>query len=145
MKPRTKVVWQLLTFLGIPAAVLLLPLVVGIWLPDVFVDHTHVLAEANSPEGHRFRVEQYWNHVDFYTTNLLVIHPNGTVTTHLIDADDSKCWSVPLVVDERRRTVAIILNDDWVCETGWDDRTPVFLEPVSNPYAATKRGGGTRP
>ncbi|HEX2853384.1 MAG TPA: hypothetical protein VHO24_09105 [Opitutaceae bacterium] len=133
MKPRTKAVWQILACVAVPAAVLLLPLLIGIWLPDVFIDRTYVLAEAASSDGTQFRVEQFWNHTDFYTTNLQVIYPEGAVTTHPLDFDDDKSWSVPLVIDEKRRTVTIGIGENWFVEKAWDNRTPSYTEPYRKP------------
>jgi len=40
------------------AGVILIPLAVGIWLPDVFIDQEHILAEQQLASGHSFRVIQ---------------------------------------------------------------------------------------
>jgi hypothetical protein len=34
---------------------------IGIWLPDVFIDRTHILAQERSSSGHLFQVTQYWS------------------------------------------------------------------------------------
>lgn len=133
MKPRTKIVLQIVAFVAGPVVLMLLPLFVGVWLPDVFVDRVYVLAEAKSSDGTQFRVEQFWNHGDFYTTNLLVTYPDGTVTSDTLDWDDAKRWSIPLVVDEKRRTVTIDLNGDWFVEKAWDDRSKTHTPRSQKP------------
>ena len=42
-----------------------LPLLIGVWLPDVISAQEHTLAEQRLASGHTFRVVQYWNRVDF--------------------------------------------------------------------------------
>lgn len=68
------------TLLG---AVLGLPLIIGIWVPDVIFAPRHTLAEQRLGSGHSFRVIQYWNRCDFYNTELLHISPDGRVETHV--------------------------------------------------------------
>jgi len=112
-----------LTFLfvmaTIVAGVLIVPLAFGVWLPDVFIDRQHTLAEQRLASGHSFRVIQYWNHGDFYNTELLHTSPDGTVETHVLDADDSKSWSVPLVIDEQHKTVMVTLGGGRVKKVNW--------------------------
>lgn len=91
-------------------ALLGLPLLIGIWLPDVISAPEHTLAEQRLASGHSFRVIQYWSRDDFYNTELLHTSPDGTAETHVLDGDESKSWSVPLVVDEQHRTVAVTLG-----------------------------------
>ena len=100
-------------------AILGLPLLIGIWLPDVISAPQHTLAEQQLASGHSFRVIQYWNRVDFYNTELLHTFPNGTVETHVLDADDSKSWGVPLVVDEQHKTVRLTLGGGRVRKVEW--------------------------
>ncbi|MFN0069755.1 MAG: hypothetical protein ACKVYV_19225, partial [Limisphaerales bacterium] len=45
-----------------------LPMLLGVWLPDVLTTREHVLAEQRLTGGHSFKVVQYWNRVDFYST-----------------------------------------------------------------------------
>jgi hypothetical protein len=91
-------------------AVLLVPLGIGIWLPDVFVDRVHTLAEARSSNGHSFRVIQYWNHGDFYNTEFERRAPDGSVSTEVLDPDDSKRWRASLTIDERTRLATVALS-----------------------------------
>lgn len=133
MKPRTKMFWQVAASIAAPVLLLLLPLRIGIWLPDVFIDRVYVLAEAHAVDGTRFRVEQFWNHADFYTTTLYVTHRDGAVTEHLLDGDDNKSWSVPLVLDEQRRVVTVFLGGNRAAERAWDNRTPSYTPPSPRP------------
>ena len=100
-------------------ALLGLPLLIGIWLPDVFLAPQHTLAEQRLASGHSFRVIQYWNHGDFYNTELLHTSPDGTVETHVLDGDDDKSWRVPLVVDEQHKTVTVTLGGGRVKKVDW--------------------------
>ena len=100
-------------------ALLSLPLFIGIWLPDVIYAARHTLAEQKLPSGHSFRVIQYWNRADFYNTELLHTSPNGVVETYLLDGDDDKSWSVPLVVDEQGKTVEVTLSGGRVKRVDW--------------------------
>jgi hypothetical protein len=100
-------------------AVLGLPLLIGIWLPDVISAPEHTLAEQRLASGHSFRVIQYWNRCDFYNTELLHTSPDGAVETHVLDADDSKSWRVPLVVDEAHKTVTVTLGGSRVKKVDW--------------------------
>jgi|OpeIllAssembly_1097287.scaffolds.fasta_scaffold665832_2 hypothetical protein len=109
----------LLVMATILAGVLLVPLAFGVWLPDVFIDREHTLAEQRLASGHSFRVIQYWNHGDFYNTELLHISPDGRVETHVLDADDNKTWSVPLLVDEQHKTATIKLGGGRVKIVDW--------------------------
>ena len=104
------------TLLG---AVLGLPLLIGIWVPDVISAPRHTLAEQRLASGHSFRVIQYWNRGDFYNTELPHISPDGRVETHVLDADDNKTWSVPLVVDEQHKTATVTLGGGRVKTVDW--------------------------
>src|SRR5262245_2451222 len=86
------------------SALLSLPLLIGVWLPDVIWTSEHTLAEKQLPSGHSFRVVQYWNRSDFYTTLLRHTSPNGEREWFVLDGDDSKSWSVPLVINEESRS-----------------------------------------
>lgn len=101
------------------AGMLLVPLAFGVWLPDVFSDREHTLAEQRLASGHSFRVIQYWNHGDFYTTKLLHTSPDGTVEKHVLDGDDDKSWRVPLMVDEQRKTATVTLGGGRVRIVKW--------------------------
>lgn len=92
------------------AALWLLGLSLGVWLPDVFLAPRSTLARASAASGYSFQVIQYWNRVDFYTTELHVVSPTGTATAHVLDGDDSKSWRVGLRVDETNRLVLVTLG-----------------------------------
>jgi hypothetical protein len=100
-------------------ALLGLPLLIGIWPPDVISAPERTLAEQQLASGHSFRVIQYWNRGDFYNTELLHTLPDGTLETHVLDADDSKSWSVPLMIDEQRKSVAVTLSGGRVKKVDW--------------------------
>jgi len=100
-------------------ALFILPLLIGVWLPDVISAPEHTLAEQRLASGHSFRVVQYWNRVDFYSTELRVTSPGGSTETHRLDGDDSKSWRLPLVVDEQRQTATVTLGGGRVRKVDW--------------------------
>jgi hypothetical protein len=75
-----------------------LPLVYGVWLPDVFGKH-HTLCSATSSTDYQISIVQYWNHVDFYTTEARITAPGGATSIILIDGDAAKSWSATLEMD----------------------------------------------
>jgi len=103
-----------LTFLFVIGSIVtggfLLCLSFGVWLPDVFIDCDHILAEKRLPGGDVIQVVQYWNHVDFYSTELVHTSPNGTVRRYVLDGDDDKSWRVPLSVSEWARQATVQLS-----------------------------------
>ncbi|HTI72579.1 MAG TPA: hypothetical protein VMF06_21565 [Candidatus Limnocylindria bacterium] len=100
-------------------AIFLLPLVIGIWLPDIFGTPVHTLGSLTLTNGYSFRVVQYWNHSDFYTTDLLVMTPGGKTNVMYLDMDDNKTWQVPLKVDEQKRTITVILSGHRARTNNW--------------------------
>jgi hypothetical protein len=96
------------------------PLGLGIWLPDVVFAPIRTLAEEKLESGHSFRVIQYWNHVDFYTTELVHTLPGGRVIQTVLDSDDNKSWSVPMVIDEKGRSVHVTLSGRRLRRISWD-------------------------
>jgi hypothetical protein len=96
-----------------------LPLLIGIWLPDVIYAPESILAEQKLASGYTFRVVQYWNHIDFYSTELRITSPNGTTETHTLDGDDIKTWRLPLVIDEKHHTATITLRGGRVRTADW--------------------------
>jgi hypothetical protein len=98
---------------------LLMPLLAGVWLPDVFFARKHTLASHTLTNGYSFRVVQYWNRVDFYTTELHVTTPDGSTEVHVLDGDDSKSWRLPLLVDQYRRTATVTLGGGRVRTVEW--------------------------
>jgi hypothetical protein len=96
--------------LALIAGALYLPLKVGIWLPDVVYAARHTLATQTLSSGHSFRVVQYWNRSDFYTTELIHVFPEGREEIHILDGDDSKTWQVPLSINEGAQTTTVVLR-----------------------------------
>lgn len=87
-----------------------LPLKIGIWLPDLVSAPLNTLAEEWLTSGHIFRVVQYWNRVDFYSTDLHIVSPDGYKVVHVLDGDDNKSWHLPMTVDGQNHTVTVILS-----------------------------------
>jgi hypothetical protein len=96
-----------------------LPLVIGVWLPDLINAPKQVLAEQHLSSGHVFRVVQYWNRSDFYSTELHVISPSGIIETHTLDGDDSKSWRLPLVIDQQHQIATVTLARGRVRKVDW--------------------------
>jgi hypothetical protein len=90
--------------------ILLLPLLIGVWLPDVLVPRRHVIAKYQVDDGNHFEVVQYWNRSDFYNTELLHSRPDGTKSIYVLDGDDSKSWGVPIDFDSARNIVSVRLG-----------------------------------
>lgn len=105
--------------LAIAVLVPLLPLVIGVWLPDVFIARPHTLASLTLTNGYRFQVVQYWNHIDFYSTELRITSPDGHTQVHTLDGDDAKSWRVPMTVDERRRIASVTLGGGRLRTVSW--------------------------
>src|SRR5688500_7620620 len=99
---------------------LVVPLALGIWLPDVVFAPTRTLAEQKLESGHSFRVIQYWNRVDFYTTELVHTLPGGRVVQTVLDSDDNKSWTIPMVIDEKGRSVQVMLSGKRLRRISWD-------------------------
>jgi hypothetical protein len=85
------------------------PLAMGVWIPD-FTGKSRVLGQAVDSTGQRLEVVQFWNHVDFYTIELVVTKADGTVTRKLIDGDSKKGWIALINVDESKRTASVMIN-----------------------------------
>ena len=96
-----------------------LPLLIGVWLPDVIGASQHTLAGRRLDSGHTFRVVQYWNRIDFYSTELHVISPDGRTEVQTLDGDDSKSWRLPLTVDEQNHTATVILGGGRERKVDW--------------------------
>jgi len=72
-----------------------------------FSGRTHTIASLRLSDGSEFEVVQYWNHIDFYNTELRHRLPDGQQQTWVLDGDDHKRWHIPLTVDEAARTVSV--------------------------------------
>jgi hypothetical protein len=100
-------------------ALSLLGLPLGVWLPDVFIPIRHTLASATLTNGYSFRVIQYWNHVDFYSTELHIKSPDGRTDIRTLDGDDWKTWRVPMTLDEEQRVVSVTLGGNRLRMEKW--------------------------
>ncbi len=87
----------------------ILPLGWGIWLPDI-PGQPNTLASAKTPSGHRITVVQYWNHIDFYTTEARVTAPNGVTTVMIQDDDSNKEWSTSIEIDPSQNRATFLLS-----------------------------------
>jgi hypothetical protein len=85
------------------------PLAAGVWVPD-FTGKHRVLGETVDSTGQRLEVVQFWNHVDFYTIELVVTKTDGTTIRKLVDGDSSKAWIARITVDEAKRTAVVMTN-----------------------------------
>ena len=85
-------------------------LLVGVWLPDIVFAPRSTLSYTNLPSGYTFRVVQYWNRADFYSTELHITAADGRQEMHTLDGDDSKSWKAPMSIDESNRIVVVTLG-----------------------------------
>lgn len=86
--------WMTITLAGVVALAAAAGLIVGvygIWPPDMD-GRKLTIVSATTPDGTQLRAEQYWNHVDFYSTLLYVTAPGGKTIEYVIDGDDRKQW-----------------------------------------------------
>ncbi len=97
-------------FFFILGALWALGLWIGVWLPDVVFAPKTTIAFTNLLSGYTFRVIQYWNRCDFYSTALHVIAPDGREQSHTLDGDDSKSWKVPMSIDESNKIASFTLG-----------------------------------
>lgn len=88
----------------------MLPLAMGVWLPDISGTQ-HTLCSATTKSGHRISIVQYWNHVDFYTTEARVTSPDGVTVISMVDGDASKTWSATLEIDPSQKSAIYKLPD----------------------------------
>ena len=115
-KPFSTTGWITTAFLAMGAVVL--PLKWGVWIPD-FLGYTRTLAEAQSTTGEHIQIYQRWNYVDFYTTELVVTHPDGSTKKVVLDGDDGKSWRVPISLDETTRTATLTLGGNRTMKETW--------------------------
>jgi hypothetical protein len=110
----------MLTVVGLLTGALFgLPLLFGVWLPDVISAPENTLAEQRLASGHVFRVVQQWNRGDFYSTELRVTSPDGRTEINTLDGDDSKSWRLPLVIDEQHHRATVTLGGGRVRTVVW--------------------------
>jgi hypothetical protein len=107
---RGGVVGFALIVVGILAALLLLPLLIGIWPPDVFTGRRVLVSEGLCADGTKVEVVQYWGG-DFYMTEMHITAPGGgPKDVRVLDVDDDKEWSLPISIDERKREIRVTLS-----------------------------------
>ena len=95
-----------------------LPLAYGVWLPDVF-GKQHTLCSATTSTGYQVSIVQYWNHVDFYTTEARMTAPGGATSIILIDGDAAKSWSATLEMDPSQTQATYRLPDGRSGKLAW--------------------------
>lgn len=103
-------VWGMALVALMAAIVLFVPLLIGVWIPDVISAPRNVLAELRRTNGETVRVIQYWNRCDFYSTELEYTGTNGVLARCTLDADDSKSWRVPVVVDWEMKKAKVTIG-----------------------------------
>jgi hypothetical protein len=108
----------LVAVLAVISTGLVLPLVIGVWLPDL-AGKPHTLCSAISASGHRVSIVHYWNHVDFYTTEARVTSPAGVTSIALIDGDASKTWGAALEIDPSQPRATFWLPNGRTGEITW--------------------------
>jgi hypothetical protein len=101
------------------AAALILPLQIGIWLPDALFGTKRTLANQRLSSGHSFRVVQYWNRQDYYNTELIHTFPDGRVVTDVLDSDAHKTWHAGLAVDEGFHRATVTIRDYGTISVRW--------------------------
>ncbi|MFT3989783.1 MAG: hypothetical protein QM680_00090 [Luteolibacter sp.] len=92
--------------LAIVTTAFLAPLAMGVWLPD-FTGKPQILGRTNSADGQTFEVIQFWNRVDFYTTELVVTPAVGPPRRIAIDGDAAKGWNATISLNETQKTASI--------------------------------------
>lgn len=97
--------------------------VYGIWPPD-FDGRKLTLASATAPDGTRLRVEQYWNHIDFYSTDFYATPPGGKTVKYVIDGDDRKRWRGEIQISGTSARIVVGREEQGV----YDLKRGVFLE-----------------
>ena len=109
--------WTILAVCTVIAFIL--PLGWGAWVPDILFAPHRTLATTASLGGYSFRVVQYWNRFDFYSTELHVTSPNNSTEVVTLDGDDNKSWSVPLAVNETNRVASVTLSGGRTKDIQW--------------------------
>lgn len=95
-----------------------MPLVCGVWLPDVF-GKQHTLCSARTSTGYQVRIVQYWNHVDFYTTEARVTDPDGVTSISPIDGDAPKFWGATIEIDPSEKSATYRLPNGMTSSVNW--------------------------
>lgn len=80
---------------GLTLVVFFIPLMWGVWLPDLWLNHTVTVAEKKLYDGCVVKVVQYWGS-DFYTTearfSYYPFEGDRIETQYVLDGDDRKRW-----------------------------------------------------
>ena len=97
---------------------LFLPLTMGVWLPDVF-GKQHTLCSGTTSTGYQVSIVQYWNHVDFYTTEARITAPDGVTSISIVDGDASKTWTATLEMDPSQKGATYRLPNGRVGTFTW--------------------------
>ncbi len=77
------------------AAAFLSPLLIGVWLPDV-LGREVTIQTVRLNDGETISVVQYWNYVDFYSTEARVTDLSGRTTVRTLDGDDHRHSIAPI-------------------------------------------------
>lgn len=115
-RPYTWSGWSLCVALLVAA--ILLPLTQGVWILD-FTGRTRTLGDERSADGQRFEVIQYWNYVDFYTTEFVVTRPDGSSVKTEIDGDANRNRSAEIILDEPGRTASVLVDGMGYPDVTW--------------------------
>jgi hypothetical protein len=93
-----------------------------IWPPDILSRRAILLASAESTDGERFKIVQFWSY-DFYTTRIEQISPDGSVNIAVVDCDDIKQWSCRVqVVEEEKKLIIAIPAGSEPFEYNWEKK-----------------------
>jgi hypothetical protein len=106
-------------------AVLGLPGLIGIWLPDVATGNIVTVATAANARGDAFVITQQWSS-DFYKTWLTHSEPSGRVTKIMLDPDGPRIWRCSMHCDEDASTLNIPLFGSEI-KYHWDFHTRYSL------------------
>lgn len=113
---------------------------IGVWPPDIVSGKGTLLASAESESGERFKIVQFWG-IDFYTTQLEHIRPDGLIRKSVIDADDDKRWKCSAEVVEAEKTVVVSFPErPLITNYRWDLHrfvAPAGREPLRFEIAAS--------
>jgi hypothetical protein len=92
-----------------------------VWPPDIISGRPTILGSVESQDGERFQVIQFWNHNDFYTTQLTHFRPDASTNIAVIDSDDRKEWSCSIrLIEEEKKVVVFLKSKKQVFEYRWD-------------------------
>jgi hypothetical protein len=96
---------------------LLLPLLIGVWIPDM-VRGDQTVASSTTADGSNLSVHQRWGS-DFYQTTLHRTRPGGDTQVEILDCDDSKLWDATIVPDESTKIATIYYGRGRSKDASW--------------------------